>query len=400
MPSPRTRRAAPAADDESNIIPAGEHWQNPANGHAVMALPDDDPAEEETAADRVAAMLQGARGDARAVVKIFREPERGKQQIWCDDIAPEDFESGGFAMMRRRWGPGDYVVRLYGTRPGKGGTLDGFGIIAAQHVTIAADAGDASAPAAQGVPTGLAQVLENMAQTQARMLEAITNRPQVDQLAQMGTLLGLMTQMREAMGLGGASRGPAPKTILEQLQELKAVKELLPELGADAKSDEPADPLLAMLPGLVDLIKTQQAGAAAQPMPAVTMPPSIAHAPIPATNEPPAPQEGADMPIIEDPQQAIAALQKHLRNLVKLAAANVDPELGADMVYDHLPDELVDGLAAENWFDLLSGFEPAVTPHREWFTKVRDIAVQWFEHGHPDEQDQDDATGEPAGGEA
>jgi hypothetical protein len=99
------------------------------------------------------------------------------------------------------------------------------------------------------------------------------------------------------------------------------------------------------------------------------------------------------MPHNNDPQQQIAQLQKHLRNLVKLAAANVDHDMGAELVYDNLPDELIDAMRGDAWFEMLSGFEPAVTPYREWFDKVRALVLDWFDNGHPDDAEPETEAG-------
>lgn len=397
MPTPakttRTRRSAPPDTPPPNgdDIITGEDWRqqigSPA-GALIVHDEDEPPDEPLTAADRVAAMLADVAGDARAKVKLYRLGSDGKM-VWCDDMTPEQFETGGLPSIRNRWGAGDYVLALYGTTPGKAGSPNGFGLITRQTVSIAPDlTAPADAPAAH---SGLSQVLATIAEGQRAMLEALTRRPetQADPLQQMGVMLGLMTQMRQAMGGDGPRE--KPRGVVELLTELKALKDLGGELLGGEKA-EPSDPLTAALPEVLSLIKTataQQAapGAApALPMPAVQLPPSI-----PETTP-----ENPTVPEITDPQQLIAQLQKHLRNLVKLAAANVDHELGADIVYDNLPDELIEAMRGEAWFDMLSSFEPGVTPHREWFDKVRALVLEWFANGHPDDADDAPADGAPA----
>lgn len=397
MPTPakttRTRRSAPPDTPPPNgdDIIGPDDWRQQIGtqaGQLIVADDDDAPDEPLTAADRVAAMLADVAGDARAKVKLYRLGSDGKM-VWCDDMTPEQFETGGLPSIRNRWGAGDYVLALYGTTPGKAGSPNGFGLITRQTVSIAPDlTAPAEAPAAH---SGLSQVLATIAEGQRAMLEALTRRPetQADPLQQMGVMLGLMTQMRQAMGGDGPRE--KPRGVVELLTELRALKDLGGELLGGEKA-EPSDPLTAALPEVLSLIKTataQQAapGAApALPMPAVQLPPSI----------PPATQENPPVPEITDPQQLIAQLQKHLRNLVKLAAANVDHELGADIVYDNLPDELIEAMRGEAWFDMLSSFEPGVTPHREWFDKVRALVLEWFANGHPDDADDAPADGAPA----
>lgn len=392
MPTPtkttRTRRSAPPDTPPPNgdDIIGADDWRQQIGtqaGQLIVADDDDTPDEPLTAADRVAAMLADVAGDARAKVKLYRLGSDGKM-VWCDDMTPEQFETGGLPSIRNRWGAGDYVLALYGTTPGKAGSPNGFGLITRQTVSIAPDlTAPADTPAAH---SGLSQVLATIAEGQRAMLEALTRRPetQADPLQQMGVMLGLMTQMRQAMG-GDAPREKS-RGVVELLNELKALKDLGGELIGGGEKSEPADPLTAMLPEVIQLVKAATAGqpqAPQLPAPPVNLPPSMA-----ATTP-----ETETVPVINDPQQLIAALQKHLRTLVKLAAANVDHDIGANIVYENLPDDLLEGMRSEAWFNLLSSFEPAVAPHREWFDKVRVMALDWIDNGHPDDAEEDPPQG-------
>ena len=59
----------------------------------------------------------------------------------------------------------------------------------------------------------------------------------------------------------------------------------------------------------------------------------------------------------------------------------------------NLPDDLLEGMRSEAWFNLLSSFEPAVAPHREWFDKVRVMALDCIDNGHPDDAEADPPQG-------
>jgi hypothetical protein len=52
---------------------------------------------------------------------------------------------------------------------------------------------------------------------------------------------------------------------------------------------------------------------------------------------------------------------------------------GATFVYEKLPDELVELMALDNWFDLLETVAPEVTSHKAWFQQVRDEALARFD---------------------
>lgn len=384
----RTKRTPAAAE---TILDPSEQWQQPAGTVLQLAQPPDDddgePDQPLTAADRVQALLQGAVGDAKAVVKLYKITDKGKYG-WCRDYTPEDFEASGMDTIRASWGPGEFVVRLYGTVTNKHGG-EGYGVRAHEQLTILEDR-SAAGPAA--LPSGLSETLNAMAATQARLLEALTTRPPApnptEQMREMFTLMGLM---RTAMGGDAAPR--RERGLIEQLADLKALRDMAGEL-ANGEKPEPADPLTAALPGLIELIKgaqVQRAGGVdpAQPpaMPAVSMPSTFT----PATM----PQENPAVPTVTDPAQALALIQRKLKTIMALAAANVDPEEGASIVYEHLPDELIDMLRADAWFENLCQFAPEAAPHREWLDKARVIALGWIDGGHPDDAEDDDTPDNP-----
>lgn len=379
----RQKRVAPVAD---TIIDPAEQWQQPAGTVLQLAQPPEDEPDEpdipQTAADRIAAMLQGATGDERARVKLYRIPSPGKFE-WCEDYSPEDFERGGEALIRSKWGAGEYMVRLYGTTISKAGNM-GYGVRAADTIRIAADSNSPNPVAA--MPAGIAQAIEAMAANQRQMLEAMNSRPAADPQAQMMQMLSMMKLMREAMG------GDSPRRergLIDQLADLKALRDMAGEL-ANGEKPEPADPLTAALPGLLELIKGAQRPAPdAGPMPAVMLPADMT---APAFAQP---QETPAMPTVTDPGQALALLQKKLKTIMALAAANVDPEEGATILYEHLPDELVDVLRAPNWFESLQQFAPEAAPHREWLDKARGVFLGWIDNGHPDDAEPEDDPANP-----
>lgn len=400
MPTPRKTRAQtveppPSAADQA-VIDA-EMWQAPAGG-SVLRLPmhaddaDEDPPPL-TAADRVQAMLQGASGDDRARVKLYKITDKGKYGL-CGEFTPEDYEAMDSSSLLARWGAGEFVVRLYGTVPGKSGSA-GYGVRAHEQLTILEDR---SATNAAAMPSGLSETLNAMAATQTRLLEALTTRPAApDPQAQMMQMLAMMKLMREAMG--GDAPARRERGLIEQLADLKALREMAGEL-ANGEKAEPPDPLTAALPSLLEIIKgSQQAQAntaqgTGANMPPVQLPAAMAG---PMTEPLPHPgaQENPAMPTINDPAQALALLQKKLKTIMALAAANVDPEEGAAILYEHLPDELVDVLRTETWFESLQQFAPEAAPHREWLDKARTIFLGWIDNGHPDDADGEDDPDNP-----
>jgi hypothetical protein len=64
-----------------------------------------------------------------------------------------------------------------------------------------------------------------------------------------------------------------------------------------------------------------------------------------------------------------------------MAASKKPVEQGAQFVYDKLPDEIVELMALDNWFELLAEVAPDCTLHKDWLQQVRDKALAMFDEG-------------------
>jgi hypothetical protein len=340
-------------------------WEMPiATAQALGLMASDDPDIEESAADRVSAMLGAALDDEKAFVKVQRIIGPNKY-AHCDEYSIADYEQGGVRMIREQWGPGEYDVRLYGVKPESGK----FGVRAKAMITILAKQGESVTANPTRATSELSQVLQTIAQGQQQMLAALTERPSApDPMSQMQTMLSMMGAMREAMGANNPQQNQL-KDIVSAMREMKEVSaEFAPKETPDA--DNP----MTMLPGILETVRAfagQQRGA---PMSAPTMPavalPSMSHQPTAPSAPTTEGNENVDIPAL--------ALLGHLRRLVTMAQTNVDPQVGADLIYEKLPDEFIDLMAADEWFTMLEQVAPAVSAHKEWVTKARDLAMAQF----------------------
>ncbi len=136
-------------------------WGVPVNGAAHDAVPLEDDEAEETPADRVRAVLDMVRDSERAEVKLFRVT--GPNQYgWCEDYSIEQFEAGGFGMIRDNWGPGEYEIRLYSVHP----VHNRFMVRAKPRIKIEANPNaKPAAPAAPAVDPAMREMLAQMAAT-------------------------------------------------------------------------------------------------------------------------------------------------------------------------------------------------------------------------------------------
>jgi len=358
--------------EEAANAEVGEAWGLPVpqNGIAQMQRepPEDGESIEETATDRVARMLSSAGQDDRAIVRLYRVTGPNKY-AWCDDYSPGDFEAGGFAMIRRKWGVGEYQVRLYGVRPGTNYTA----IRAKENITIA-ETIEAPPPVASAVPNELARVLETMAAQQAALLQALTTRPAApDPMAQMRDMLGLMTAMRGAMGLDAQA---SKSGVSEALAIVRELREASSELNPPDDADNPVGALTRMLPSVIDMVKTgmAQQGAQAPQFPVVELPSALTAAPV---SSPVTTHFEDDQPQPESvDKMSITTLRMHLAVLIDMASKNMPAAEAAESVYNKAPDEVLDMLGYPGWLDLLGKFESGVLPYREWFTNVAAIVAE------------------------
>jgi len=359
-----------ASTGEQRVVPQGIHPAQQPLAEVVRLEPDEEV--EETATDRVASILRRAHDSGGGQLRVYKI-DKGSL-VWCETYTPEQFEAGDLPMLRDTFGPGDYELRLYGPHP----VTSKYGVIAKTRVVIAQAL--KTAPDVRR-DDGLAQVLATIAEGQRAMLQALTERPaQKDPTEEMTKMLGLMVTMRQAMGIDAQPRSQ----ITEIVSAIRELREASDEINPDK---EAPDSLLGALPGVLEVVKAGMAQQQAQPqaMPLVELPPSIASAPIPQPQpiQQPDPQPNEEQAVFNP--LVILQLKAYLRTLIKMAEDNKPIDTGAQFVYDKLPDEIVELMNLDNWFDLLYEVAPGVENHKIWLTKVRDQALTMF-----DQVDEDD----------
>ncbi|MBK9497434.1 MAG: hypothetical protein IPO08_23510 [Xanthomonadales bacterium] len=311
---------------------------------------DEDEQIEQTSADRIEAMLIDHSDSARAVVKLYRIAGAEKKLVWCDDFAPADFEAGGLGMIRERYGSGEYQIRLYATSAHD----KLFCIRARENISIEAVRGLQQATQFQPQQNNeLAQVVQLLAQGQQQILAALSDRqPAPDPMAQMTQMLTMMKLMKDAT----ASEPPKERTSLGEIVEaMRMMRDVSEEFNPN-KKEEASDPLMAMLPQALSLIGQGMQNQQAQQ---IQQPPVQHH-------QQPQETENEEMNM-----QTLAEIKKEISSLVEKAVAGVEPERAALPVYEELPDEGIEILKSDEWFDVLKMVCPEVAPHGEWFGKVR-----------------------------
>jgi hypothetical protein len=340
-----------------------------------------DTEDGDTPIDRVRRILKAHAG-GRAQLKLYRNRQGTRE--WCDDYTPAACESGGLAAIRDTWGPGEYEAVLYGELPRPGGKIH-YGVVARESFQIAVTRPPTTnpAPAHNGE---LSAALQMIAQGQAQTLEAlrhIAERPTpapVDPMAGMMQMAQLFATMKAAFGPSEAPRSQ----ISEIVAAMREIREVSKELNPDGS--EPADPLTAALPGMLELIKGGMQQQQPVMMPPVSLPPQLAQ-PLRAPNPAPAPATPEPAPMTQE--EGIAQLRAHLVDLVARAVRGEPVDEGAEHVYENAPEEVIDLLRMPEWFGMLEQFEPAVKPHKVWFENVGAKVLEFLAEDEAEEASQE-----------
>jgi hypothetical protein len=324
-------------------------------------------------------MMSGAGPDERAEVKVYRI--NSGQLEYCAGYKPDEFESGNFDLLRDRFGAGVYELRLYATNP----TSKKFAVRQKLRVTIVEEK---SQTTTGGLGSGMSQVLQTIAQGQQQMLEAlvsIKSAPAKDPMEEMTKMMSMMTMMREAMGLN-QPQGREKSSIGEIVSAIRELRGAADEIAP--QQDKEPDGLMAVLPKMLELVskgqQSQQEAAQAAHFPPVQLPASFQAPaqpePQPQPQEQPATQEESDMKMF-----TMIKLKSYLKTLIDLAIKKTSVEQGAEFVYEKIPDDLIEIMALDNWFDLLIFVAPDVKEHREWLQQVRDKALAMFEEAEAEQ---------------
>lgn len=405
----RTRRAPTPEEMQAGLDP--DEWGTPIPGTGGLISTDPAPEipEPETPLDRIASFLGASVNDQRAEVRVFRLKDGHSHRLdWCKNYSAADFEAGGdLEMIRREWGPGDYQLRLYGTRAGA------FGMLTKEDIGLVADPRATAPPTmqAQQQNSELAMMLKSMAENQAAMMRALAERP--DPMAQMGPMLALLGQMKTVFGPSESAQ-PAKSQLSDIVAAIRELREVSSEINPPPPEPDSSGGLIPMAGQLMDLVKMGMENRGQQMLPgipAVIPPPSIAfpsiavppqaHAPqtVGRTTQEPtirtngaglAPQSPAPqpMPDQETLDMGVAELKRQLAEVIAMAAAGQPAEIGADVLYEKLPDEAIDLLLHASWFDLLCQFEPACKPHEAWFREAHAMVLQMLEEDETQEADE------------
>jgi hypothetical protein len=212
------------------------------------------------------------------------------------------------------------------------------------------------------VPLALPKLLELFVGSRSNLTDMIRavkdlkdlQAPAADLNTQFGQVVDILKGAKELVGDAPTQTGSTWVDLVRDFLQS-------PAMDAIAKG---------MIPGAIRP-QLQQPPGVIRVQPPPQLPPAIQAAPPPASTAKPDPN------MLEQ----LNWLKAVLADLLVQAAKNSNPRLYAEVVLDNLPPfiaarDLMEKLAAENWWAQLTVVEQRVTQHQEWFTKFRDTAVK------------------------
>lgn len=314
-----------------------------------------DEIEEATPVDRLLTLLRDDPGSERSEVKIYRMRE-GKPDTYCGSFKPDEFEKQNLELIRSHYGAGKYRVKIYGTKPGT--NL----YVIRMNQTVEIEPSLIAAPNAGGGADKFDLLLQR--------LDAQQNQGAQSGMNNMKEMLQMFVMMKQAFG-GEAQ----PKSqIAEIVGAIRELREVSGEISGGSGGNSSPD-LMGMGAEVLKLIAQNQGATQVQPHPIQYAEafPQIETPPAPAqvVQYNPNPAPAIQQPQTEENNEMSPFVKIMFAAILKKAAAGAPVEPIAADLYPRLPDEILDAMESEMWFDLLQEFHAGVKDHEAWFTALR-----------------------------
>lgn len=371
--------------------------EEPSSNADPAVMYDDAP---EDALSRVLTRIKTvATAETRSEVKIYRVKDAGKE-AYCGSCSVEEYDEFGEEWIRARFGAGSYRVRVYGPAMQEGSNYGKFvrltntlveiepSLLPVKSTLPGAANSDASAALGAAGAGALLPILQNLAHEIAT-LKAGPQRDPMDEIKRIAEIAKLFNN-------GGQS-----KSVVEQMKEMELMLGLRRKL-ADERDGESGDgkPDMMDMAGKVLSLITPQPGAApavqgipagpAEIAPTVQIPSAL----YPTHAEPAFQPQPEGEPV--NPIQS-SFLLITVNALMRAADRGDAPDKHAPGLADKMPDEVVDALETDLWFDFLASSVPPevaaeIEKRRQWFTALRDKILESVY------QDDDQTGANPAPG--
>lgn len=319
----------------------------------------------------------GETGDSLAKVMVYRERVEGgrSRREFLYECPPSEFQ---LPALQETYGAGDYRVTVYGTgSTGRTAILSnklhsvGMSRAQIQQATLAAALPAAPAPALAPAtdPAALAQVV---AAALAQPLSALVETVRASQTSR-GAMLGEMEALARILRPAEPSApviAPAAPPMVGPMETFRLAKEMAGFLSG-RKPDDDGDGAGGVIEKalgafLAAMTAAQARQGQAQPVAAPIAPPA-------APAQPVAP--GASAAFEETEDDEVSLMLKLMLIAAKRGDMDEAPAWG-ERVYEAAPDEMLEALALETWWQNLLAVAPAFGAYRPWCEKVREEVLR------------------------
>lgn len=352
-------------------------------------IDDFEPSEEQISFD---AFKGESQDDLIGILKVYRIPNADEitnlytaKTRYLFNVPIDQFGYEGLLdFIREKYGSGAY--RLIGTIPGKKGSrLNKIVEIEAPMKNEPTKSTD-SPPRSESPSTMLTAFAAMMKESQERTAELVRslvqNQVPKDSMAQMGTMIGLMTQIKDFFGGGGKSE---PVSLLAEIEKHKAIAGLFGSGAETNESDVWVKLAEQFAPAIVDAMGVGQG------MPQLSGPDTpaiVSGAPAPGAavvaTAPGAgvaalrPIDTALRPIKTEPNKEsseMVNLKTQAAALFGAAKNGIAPEKMANTILNLTPEDKIEDLYAfmnsESCVQTFVDAYPPLEAYREWLAKVQ-----------------------------
>lgn len=301
-------------------------------------------------------------GDGAKVIVSRMEAQGGRgRKAYLFECQPSEFS---LAEVQAHYGAGDYSIFVRGPK----------GICANRTISIGASREAARAPASaatvQAPPAAIHPEVKMMLEQQQRLLELVMARAgggQTEAIANLKTFAEALGVVRPAQAVPTAHADPLAQfgmfmKFMEQVQGLAKT-----QVPADADVDT------VLLSKGMDLVQGFFTAArdGNLPPPGRTPPAAPALALVPPPQPAPPAPAGAAVPLPPDEDEDMQMLKAQMALVMRAAAHDADVETYAGVVFENLPDDMLDQLKSDTWLTALCVIEPRAVNYKPWFEKLR-----------------------------
>lgn len=306
--------------------------------------------------------------ESNAKVYVYKIDPKTKSDVFAFETSPAEFATGGLTEIGKRYGGGDYRVRVYAN----GRVLT--------HKRIAIMEQKETPATAPGIGADLPALF---AQQQAAMLDGFRMLAESLKPAPQPPAPSMMEQLQvfaQLQGLMGGNQKQSGPDFSQMLDVLKQGMEMGRSGGEQSMLDVLMRGIETFGPVITEAVKAgAQNPALVQQAQHAPQNQAMIAAPVPAVQT-----QTENNPIANEDEMGILQnqiLKQSIGFLVKQAQAGNDPDTYANMVLDQMDEKtLMEFVNRPDWLDFLAQYNPGVKEpaNAAWFGELRIILVAYL----------------------